>query len=133
MYQLIVILRTLLQDITKNWSSKKCCSGRVHHFCVKGKRCGRDLSNGCGDVFDLNQETGEILIAPAFSTISFEGNICCIIGWYSSLEKLLKVTCFVERIVWNLKERVGRGECLEKNLMVAKLNEAKQENHAWPK
>ena len=73
---------------------------------------------------------GKVLIAPEFSSTSVEGNIYCFIDWYSSLEKL--VTCFVKRFVRNLKERVGRGECLEKDLTVAELNEAKQKDSPMP-
>ena len=60
-----------------------------------------ELSSDCGHAFDLNQEMVEVLIAPAFSSVSVEGNICCVIDCerYSSLEKLLKVTCFVKRFV----------------------------------
>ena len=85
------------------------------------------MSSDCGDALDLNQEMGEILITPAFSSVSVEGNICCVIDCetYSSLEKLLKVKCFVKIFVRNLKVRVGRGERLEEYLTVAKLNEAK--------
>ena len=85
------------------------------------------MTSDYGDALDLNQQVGEVLIAPAFSSVSVEGNICCVVDCerYSSLEKLLKVTCFVKRFVRNLKARVGRGECLEEDLMVVKLNEAK--------
>ena len=38
---------------------------------------------------------------------------------------MLKVTCFVKSFAQNLKTRVGRGECLEEDLTVAELNEAK--------
>ena len=38
---------------------------------------------------------------------------------------MLKVTSFVKRFIRNLKARVGSGECLEEELTVAKLNEAK--------
>ena len=62
------------------------------------------LSSDCGDVLDLNQEMGKALIAPAFSSVSVEGNICCVVEceMYSSLEKLLKVICFVKRFVRSL-------------------------------
>ena len=86
-----------------------------------------ELSSDCGDPSDLNQEMGEVLIAPAFSSVSFEGDICCVIDCerYRSLEKLLKVTCFVKKFARNLNSRVGRGECLEEDLTVAELNKAK--------
>ena len=29
---------------TRNNKKLKCCDGRVHQFCAKGKRCGRDQS-----------------------------------------------------------------------------------------
>ena len=86
-----------------------------------------DLTSDYGDALDLNQHVGEVLIAPTFSSVSVEGNICCVIDCerYSSLEKLLKNTCLLKRFVRNLKARVRRGECLEEDLMVVKLNEAK--------
>ena len=67
------------------------------------------------DALDLNQQAGEVLIAPTFTSVSVEGNICCVIDCerYTSLEKLFKVTCFVKSFVRNLKARVGRGKCLE--------------------
>ena len=34
-----------------------------------------EVSSDCGDALDLNQEMGEVLIAPAFSPVSVEGNI----------------------------------------------------------
>ena len=73
------------------------------------------MSSDCGDASDLNQDMGEVLIAPTFSSVSIEGNICCLIDCesYSKIEKLLKVTCFVKRLVQNLKARVGLNECLE--------------------
>ena len=37
----------------------------------------------------------------------------------------MKVTCFVNRFVRKLKARVGRCECLEEEVTVAELNEAK--------
>ena len=66
----------------------------------------------CGDASDLNQDMGKVLIMPAFSPVSVQGNICCDIDCerYSSLEKLLKVTCFEKKFLRNLKARVGRGE-----------------------
>ena len=84
------------------------------------------MTSDYGDALDLNQQVGEVLIVPTFSSVSVEGNICCVIDCerYSSLEKLLKVTCFVKRFVRNLKARDGRGECLKEDLTVAKLNEA---------
>ena len=86
-----------------------------------------ELSSDCGDVLDLNQKMGEVLIASPFSSVSVEGNICCVIDCerYSSLENLLKVRCFAKRFVRNLKARVGCGECLAEDLTVAQLNEAK--------
>ena len=86
-----------------------------------------ELTSDYGDALDLNQQVGEVLIAPTFSSVSVEGNICCVIDCerYSSLERLLKVTCFVERFVRNLKARVGRGKCSEEDLTVAELNEVK--------
>ena len=86
-----------------------------------------ELSSDCGDVLDLNQEMGEVLVTPALLSVSVKGNICCVIDCErcSSLEKLFKVTCFVERFVRNLKAKVRRGECLEEELTVAELNEAK--------
>ena len=85
------------------------------------------MTSDYGDALDLNQQVGEVLIAPTFSSVSVEGNICCVIACerYSSLEKLLKVTCFVKRFLRNSKARVGHGKCLEEDLTVAKLNEAK--------
>ena len=67
-----------------------------------------ELSSDCRDPLDLNQEMGKVLIAPAFSSVSVEGNICCVIDCesYSSLEKLLKVICFMKRYVRNLKARL---------------------------
>ena len=49
---------------------------------------------------DLNQEMGEELIAPAFSSVSIEGNICCVIDCerYSRLEKLVEGYMFGEEI-----------------------------------
>ena len=86
-----------------------------------------ELTRDYGDALDFNQQVGEVLIAPTSSSVSVEGNICCVIDCerYSSLENLLKVTCFVKRFIRNLKARVGRGECLEEDLMVAELNAAK--------
>ena len=86
-----------------------------------------ELNSNYVDVLDLNQQVGEVLIAPAFSSVSVEGNLCCVIDCerYSSLEKVLKVTCFVKRFVRNLKAKVGRAKCLEEDLTVAELNEAK--------
>ena len=85
------------------------------------------MTSDYGDALDLNQQVGEVLIAPAFSSVSVEGNLCCVIDCerYSSLEKVLKVTCFVKRFVRNLKAKVGRAKCLEEDLTVAELNEAK--------
>ena len=85
------------------------------------------MSSDCGDALGLNQEMREASIAPVFSSVSVEGNICCGIGWerYSNLKKLWKITCFVKRFVQNLKEVVGGGECLEEDLTAAELNEAK--------
>ena len=90
------------------------------------------MSSDCGDPLDLNQEMRKVLIAPAFSSVSVEGNICCVINCesYSSLEKLLKVICFVKRYARNLKARVGRGECLEEDLTVAELDEAITPSHS---
>ena len=75
------------------------------------------LSSDFGDALDLNQEIGEVLITPAFSSVSIEGNICCVIDCerYSNLEKLLKVASFVKRFVRTLKARVGRSECVEEH------------------
>ena len=55
-----------------------------------------ELRSDCGDALDLNQQVGEVLIAPTFSSVSVEGNIFCVIDceMYSSLKKMLKVTCF---------------------------------------
>ena len=91
-----------------------------------------ELISDCGGALDLNQEMGDLLIASAYSSVSVEGNICCVINFerYSSLQKLLKVTCFVKGFVRNLKAGVGLGECLEEDLTVAELNEAK---HHWCK
>ena len=60
-------------------------------------------------------------------SVSAEGNICCVIDCrrYSSLEKFLKVANFVKRFSQNLKARRGRGDCLEENLTLAEMNEAK--------
>ena len=38
-----------------------------------------ELSSDCGDALDLNQEMGEVLVTPALSSVSVEGNICCVI------------------------------------------------------
>ena len=84
---------------------------------MKGKRCDRDLSIDCKDALDLNQKSS--LSAP------IEGNICCFIDCERYRELLLKVTCFVKRFVQNLKARVGCGGCLEEDLTVTELNEAK--------
>ena len=86
-----------------------------------------ELTSNYGDALDLNQQVVEVLIVPAFLSVSVEGNIWCVVDCerYSSLEKLLKFTCFVKRFVRNFKARVGRGECLEEDLTVAELNEAK--------
>ena len=83
------------------------------------------MSSDCGDALGLNQEMREASIAPVFSSVSVEGNICCGIGWerYSNLKKLLKITCFVKRFAQNLKEVVGGGELLEEDLTAAELNE----------
>ena len=90
-----------------------------------------ELSSDCGDALDLNQEIGDVLIAPAFSPVLVEGNICFDIDCerYSSLEKLLKFACCVKRFVRNLKARVRRGECLEEGLTVAEWEEAITPSH----
>ena len=76
--------------------------------------------------FGFESRNGEVLLTPALLSVSVERNICCVIGCErcSSLEKLLKVTCFVKRFVRNLKSKVRRGECLEEYL---KLNWCKYE------
>ena len=48
---------------------------------------------------------------------------------YSSLEKQLKITCFVKRFVRNLNTRVGRGECLEEDSTIAELGKAITPSH----
>ena len=85
------------------------------------------MTSDYGEALDLNQQVGEVLIVATFSSISVEGNIYCGIDCerYSSLEKWFKVTCFVKRFVQNLKARVGHGECLEQDLTVTELNEAR--------
>ena len=59
-----------------------------------------ELSSDFVDNSDLNQEIGEVLIAPAFLSISVEGNICCVIDceMYSSFEKIVKGCMFYEEI-----------------------------------
>ena len=50
-----------------------------------------ELSSDDVDALDLNQEIGEVLITPAFSSVSVEGNICCVVdcGRYNSLQKVV--------------------------------------------
>ena len=50
-----------------------------------------ELSSDDVDALDLNQEIGEVLITPAFSSVSVERNICCVVdcGRYNSLQKVV--------------------------------------------
>ena len=38
-----------------------------------------ELTGDYGDALDLNQQLGEVLIAPIFSSVSVEGNICYVV------------------------------------------------------
>ena len=87
----------------------------------------RSELNDISENIELNQETGEVLVATSFTSESVERNVCNVIDCerYGSLEKLLKVTCFVKRFIRNLKAKIGRGDCLEGDLSVDEMNEAK--------
>ena len=91
-----------------------------------------ELIGDFAEVLELNHEMGEVLIMTSSASVEVEGNVCCVIDCerYSKLEKLLKVTCFVKRFFRNLKARVRHGDCLEGDLSLDELNEAK---HDWCK
>ena len=49
-------------------------------LCEREEVCLRsELTGDYGDALDLNQQVGEVLIAPTFTSVSVEGNIYCVI------------------------------------------------------